>query len=302
MKFISIATRQLALVASGQSRQRETALNKDSTALRVLYELVVPRWPLIHWVAFRMVMDVQADRFGSFLDLLHGPDRDLFAWDDKDDAKICQLLLKDDARLELYSQDWEQYMVELDLQVWQQINSMTRIATRNRRGFEQCDMRIRLTAMLLKYSSTLGTFPVIAYRRDFLRPSGTFLSSARRILAPLQSISIFDDLSFAIMASVVEQHHKELSTPADFESAEFWATPHLWNWLSNRQETLCHTIWRTSPQLSVLSRVQIMELVLNTALPQVSSSPVSSGSSGLISQTLQMYACLLALQRYGCDG
>jgi hypothetical protein len=202
-----------------------------------------------------MAGNVQTHPCDSFLELIRGPDRDLFDWDDEDDFELCRVFVKDDL-LGLYTQDWNRYMVEIDPKTWVQIGNMTRTASRIRNGSEEYDMRIRLTAMLLKYSFT----PI----------------ASQKIFAPLHLNPIFDDFPFASMACVVDENYKEQTSLADLESAESWATPHLQNWLSTRQETLCHTIWRTSPHLSVLTRVQVMELVLTgTALPQVSSSSAS---------------------------
>lgn len=227
----------------------KTPLAKDLAVLRVLYELIVPPWILVHWVTYRMAGNVSADPIQTFLPPC--ADQDLITWDAGDETELYGNLVKDNARLVLYPQDWGQYMVEINLETWQYIRVMTRIANRIRHGSEKHDMRIRLIAMLLKYSST----PIVS----------------QRILVSLGSRSIFDDFPFAPMPCVVDTNYEEASTVANFEKAEFWVSLHLQNWLLARSRTLCRTIWHTSTHLSVLSRVRTMDLIVTT-LPQVSSS------------------------------
>jgi hypothetical protein len=91
----------------------EAPLRKDSPVLHALYELAVPLWPLIHWVTFRAAANDRTDLLPSFLGILRGPDKDLFAWDNEDDLGLyLEFLLP---------QDWIGYMVEIDLGTWMQI-------------------------------------------------------------------------------------------------------------------------------------------------------------------------------------
>ncbi|KAJ7845458.1 hypothetical protein B0H13DRAFT_1908297 [Mycena leptocephala] len=86
---------------------------------------------------------------------------------------------------------------------------------------------------------------------------------------------VFDDMKirlaaifpFTSIARVVDTNYEERSIVVNFESEEFWATPNLENWSSARSESLCHSIWHNSSDLSVFERVQAMHLVL-TAIPQ----------------------------------
>ncbi|KAJ6551299.1 hypothetical protein B0H19DRAFT_1157146 [Mycena capillaripes] len=236
--------------ASAYSRHSvpETPLARESAVLCVLYELTVPPWLLVHWLTFRMVGNVQTNPVQTFLVQLRGPDQDLFDWDDTDDFTLYRVLVKDDARLGLYTQDWNRYMFEINLETWLRIRIMTRTVKRKRYGSDEDDLTIRLAAILFKYSST----PI----------------ASQKILEQLDLDSIFDDFPFDSMFCVVDVNYEEASTLTNSESAEFWATPHLQNWLSARNKTLCHFIWCTSPHLSVLSRVQAMYLVL-TSSPQV---------------------------------
>ncbi|KAF7369138.1 Protein kinase domain-containing protein [Mycena venus] len=221
----------------------EIPLGKDSSVLHALYELVVPAWLLLHWVAFRTV-NHRTDLLPAFLDILHGPDRDLFTWDGVDDSELCFVLAENNRRLHLYPEDWSTYMVEIPLETWAQIRKMTWTEDRPRRGSD--DMRIRLAAVFLRYSSTPMAF--------------------RQILAPL-NIS-FDYFPFATMARVVDTNYRERPSLANFESEEFWVTQNLEDWLSARTEVLCHAVWHNSPsRSSVLERVDVMDLLLNT-LPQ----------------------------------
>ncbi|KAJ6531272.1 hypothetical protein B0H19DRAFT_474537 [Mycena capillaripes] len=236
------------LGSSTHSRQRnipEKPLCKDSVTLRVLYELIVPPWLLLHWVIFRMAGNVQANCVQTFLDILNG-EHNLFDWDDNDNSDLYRVLVRKDGSLGLYPRHWTRYMVEIDLQTWQQLSNKTRTANKNRPGYE---MRIRLTAMLLIYSSTPITF--------------------QKLLGPLASDPIFDNFPFATMARVADKHYKRRATADDFQLDDFGATPNLQNWLLAWSETLCHDIWCTSPtSFTALERVQAMHLNLTKQFPQ----------------------------------
>ncbi|KAJ7878791.1 hypothetical protein B0H14DRAFT_1629169 [Mycena olivaceomarginata] len=66
----------------------ETPLGRNSPVLRLLYELFVPSWPLFHWVVYRTRANNQAEYLTTFMDILRGPDQDLFTWDDADNSKF----------------------------------------------------------------------------------------------------------------------------------------------------------------------------------------------------------------------
>ncbi|KAF7343343.1 Protein kinase domain-containing protein [Mycena venus] len=249
-----------ANASSKKCRVTGTPLGKDSILLRMLYELIVPRWPLVHWVAFRTVTDGRPDLPQTFIDLFSGPDQDLLSWDAEDDTELYQAFAKDNVTSTSYPADWNQYMVEIDLQTWLQISDITRIAQRMRRRSD--GLKIRLMAVCLRYSST--GMPI----------------AFQNILAPL-GITL-DHFLFTSMACVVDQNYKERSTLADFESAEFWASPSLAKWLLATSEKLCRSTWDSCQRLSVSERVQAMHVVLNT-LPQ----------------NLAMYTHSLRLQQLG---
>jgi hypothetical protein len=148
----------------------------------------------------------------------------------------------------VYPQDWNQYMVEIDLETWVQITHMTWIAREDNPhpGFNN-DLMSRIAALFMRWPSS---------------PTAFF----ENIVAPLDLS--FDHFLFAFMARVVDENYKERSTPADFESEAFWTTQNLDDWLSARSEILCRAAWQTSS--SILERVQAMDLILHT-LSQVSS-------------------------------
>lgn len=258
-----------AISHSGQRGPTQKRLEKDSAALRVLYELVVSPWPLTLWVNFRTVVNNRTDVLQLFLDILRGPDEDLdlFTRDDDDDSDLYQVLVKEN-QLGLYPCEWGQYMVEIDLKTWLQISNLTWTAHRPCRGLFE-DMKIRLAAVTLRYSLTL--------------------TSSENILAPLDVY--FDHFPFTTMAYVVDKNYKERSTVVDFESEEFWASLNLENWLSARNEVLCHAVWHTSSRISVLERVQCMHLVL-TALPQVSPLLTSVHFKGLNIRINRAWLCM----------
>ncbi|KAJ7238061.1 hypothetical protein B0H12DRAFT_101006 [Mycena haematopus] len=217
------------LYAVSHSAQRETtqwqqSLQKDSAALRVLYELVVSPWPLILWVNFRTVVHDRPNHVQTFLDILRGPEVDLFARDDGDDSDLYRILVKEDGRLGLYPCEWSQFMVEIDLKTWLQISNMTWTVSRPGRGLSD-NMKIHLVAV---YSSTS--------------------ISADNILAPLDIH--FNHFPFTSIAGVRDQ---ERLTLTNIESEDFWASANLENWLSSQSESLCHAVWHTSPRMSVRS-------------------------------------------------
>ncbi|KAJ7828709.1 hypothetical protein B0H13DRAFT_2373054 [Mycena leptocephala] len=231
------------LAASAHSGEHRP-LRKDSAVLCVLYELVVPLWPLILWVAFRTMMNDQTDVLQIFLDSLNtiSLDQNLFIWDDNDDADLGLVVMKDTDLLGLYPQDWNQYMVEIDLETWVQITRMTWIAREdNPHPRFTDDLMSRITTLFIRWPSS---------------PTAFF----QNIVAPLDLS--FDQFLFAFMVHVVDENYKERSTPADFKSEEFWTTQNLEDWLSARSEILCCAAWQTSS--SILERVQAKDLILHT--------------------------------------
>jgi hypothetical protein len=115
------------------------------------------------------------------------------------------------------------------------------------------DLRIRLVAISLIFSSTMGV--------------------PHSIQVPL-NISL-DQLPFDTIAQVANKNYEQQSIPVNFESTEFWATQKLNNWLSARSENLCHSIWHTSHHMTTLGRVQSMYLVM-TVPPEVCTSLAST--------------------------
>jgi hypothetical protein len=239
-------SRLATIVPAGQNWATKIHLGRDSTALRVLFELVVPPWPLIVWVVFRTMVPDRTDPLETFLDFLRGPNRDLFAWDDVDAAVLYRALVKH-SELGLFPRDWNQYMVEIDFGTWRQITTMTRTVDRPRRQPE--NLWIRLAAVSVEFSATL--------------------SIPRNILAPFNLSP--KQFPLASITHVVHENYKTQCALGTFESKEFWAASNVRRWLSGRRQDLCHAIWLSS-HLSVLERVQFMYLVFDrTVLPKVSS-------------------------------
>ncbi|KAF7377569.1 Protein kinase domain-containing protein [Mycena sanguinolenta] len=235
----------------------ETQVGSTSLVLRLLYELVVPRWPLIHWVAFRTVVDNPVDHEAFLKVLSRGPDQDLFIWDPVDESELCRVLAKGN----MYTQDWNRYMLEIDLQNWLRIGSTTWIARRIRHRSD--DMKIRLVALLLTHASAR-----IATRNIFVQHNvnidSLFTSKPaafQNILAPL-NVSL-NNFLFISIASVMAEDYQERSTLTDLESVEFWASSNLTTWLLTQSEKLCRTIWHASPRSSLSERVQDMYLAFN---------------------------------------
>ncbi|KAJ7876999.1 hypothetical protein B0H13DRAFT_2279376 [Mycena leptocephala] len=85
----------------------------------------------------------------TFLDIVRGPDEDLFAWDDVDDTIFYQALVKE-RELGLFPQDWNQYMVQIDIRTWLQIKNTTWTVYRPHTNLKPVDSpRRRLSQILL---------------------------------------------------------------------------------------------------------------------------------------------------------
>ncbi|KAJ7040994.1 hypothetical protein C8F04DRAFT_1031883 [Mycena alexandri] len=252
--------------ARGSTRRRQVDLDRDSPNLHVLYELVVPPWPLVCWVAFRTL--VPDGTVQAFLDILRTADRDLLEWDNDDNSYIFTAL-QEAGEPWPYPQQWTRYMVEIDLQTWLQIRTMTWTADRVRSPYEGgADMGIRLIALTLKHTSTSNGFTNICLSlEDILIPLDIDLESE------------FDQLLPAVTDS------EKQSIRADFASKEFWARQNLENWLSACEKNLVQAVWNT-PNMSVLSRLRYMAFVLETGGP--------------VFENLTMYTyCLIVQQHKG---
>ncbi|KAJ7038897.1 hypothetical protein C8F04DRAFT_1087915 [Mycena alexandri] len=241
--YCNCLTQQIG-VAAAHSIATPPQLDKDSVVGRALYELVVSPWPLTFWTTFRAVVNDKTDLL-AFLDILACND-ELFAWDDDDDLNLhCVLVAGVDHRPGLYPRDWGQLMVEIDLGSWCRINEMTR--TKDQLGRGSDDWRIRLAAIILRYSGSL-TVP-------------------QNVLTPL-NISL-DEFPYTSVSRAVATTYKTQTHEADFESEQFWAGPELQHWVLKRGEDLCRGIWRRSPHLSALQQVETMHLVLTGFHPNL---------------------------------
>jgi hypothetical protein len=79
-------------------------------------------------VVFRAGANNRAECLTTFMDILRGPDQDLFTWDDADNSKFLWVLANEDQlEFTLYPQDWNEFMVEIPLKTWLQISNMTQI-------------------------------------------------------------------------------------------------------------------------------------------------------------------------------
>ncbi|KAJ7779207.1 hypothetical protein B0H16DRAFT_1405717 [Mycena metata] len=254
------------IASARASRLRHVDLDTDSQN-HVLYELVVPPWPLICWVAFRTL--VPNGTVHAFLDILRTADQDLLEWDDDDNSYIFAAL-QEVGEPWPYPQLWARYMVEIDLPTWLQIRTMTWTTDRVRSPYEGgADMGIRLIALTLKHTPTsiIGLTNICVTLEDILIPLNIDLESE------------FDQLLPAI-TDIGKQ-----SIRADFTSKEFWARQNLEIWLSACEKNLVQAVWNT-PNMSVLSRLRYMAFVLETGGP--------------VFENLTMYTyCLIIQQKKG---
>ncbi|KAJ7113534.1 hypothetical protein C8R44DRAFT_984739 [Mycena epipterygia] len=233
------------------SAKPEIPLEKNSVAFRILYGLVCSPWLLILWVAFRTIRS-EADPLPEFLEILRNDSShaELFFWDDKDHMELMQHL---DWPSAIHPDSWGQYMVEIPLKDWQLIRNLTWIPWgRSRRSDASGhdNLNIRLAALFLTYSTS-----------PFIAPDN--------VLAPL-GISL-DNSIFASMARAINRNETDHTTPANFDSPDFWASPKLESWLTDRSRSneLFHAVWQNipGPSKSVFQRVESLYHLL-TALPQ----------------------------------
>ncbi|KAJ7810948.1 hypothetical protein B0H14DRAFT_3150995 [Mycena olivaceomarginata] len=237
---------QLTATANTYPGQRggfRIPLDRNSPVLHLLYELFVPTWPLILWVVYRTGANDRAEYLTTFMDILRGPDQDLFTWDDADESKLIRVLANK-LQLTLYPQDWIEFMVEIPLETWLQIGNMTRIDGWNS---TDDDTPFRVAAVLLKYLPTPMTHEKI-----------------------LTTLGIkFEDygIPFDTMARAVDRDHQNWSAlAANFNSEEFCTSASLRDWLSACDEALCHGVWHTP--MPLLERVHLM-VQANNILPCV---------------------------------
>jgi hypothetical protein len=172
----------------------------------VLYKLVVPPWPLLLWVAYRTAANDRSERLTTFVEMIRGPgpdDQDLVTWAEEDDSRLSRILSRAEDRGGLYPRDWSEYMVEIPLETWRQINSLTWRQNRPRIGSDyDYDLKIRVTAVLLQYS-----IPI----------------TGKNILATLG----IDDTAFDTMARTIDEDYQNPLTVTNFDSEEFWASESL---------------------------------------------------------------------------
>ncbi|KAJ7883477.1 hypothetical protein B0H14DRAFT_1428654 [Mycena olivaceomarginata] len=222
----------------------ETPLGRNSPVFHVLYEFIIPAWALLLWVVYRTGANDRAEHLTTFMDILRGPDQDVFTWNDADNSKFLRVLTNKH-QLTLYPQDWIKFMEEIPLKTWLQISNMTRID--NRLGWvslDDDDTPFRVAAVLLKYPSTPMT------RERILTTLGIQLEDYR--------------IAFDTMARAVDRSHQNWSALANLNSEEFWTSASLEDWLSACDEALCHGVWHTP--MPLLERVQLM-VQANNILP-----------------------------------
>ncbi|KAJ7779228.1 hypothetical protein B0H16DRAFT_1711572 [Mycena metata] len=260
-----------SLTALGEPfKMTSVCLHADSPVLLVLYELVVPLWPLICWVAFRTIMETE--RVDAFLDILHTPDRDLLEWDDEDNSHLL-ISLRKMGQPWLYPHKWIQYMLEIDLQTWLHIRrttwtedrlspstAETRVAELARKynlalnGLENICVSPQSIIIRLKYKSDLQTWLLVRRMTRIPRPS---MAETRLIAFTRKYTSTLSDfrnihVSLGNVLSKSQSDHLipaitndgKQSTPADWESKEFWVLPELETWLARRRGITFQTIWK----------------------------------------------------------
>ncbi|KAF8124857.1 hypothetical protein K438DRAFT_1034979 [Mycena galopus ATCC 62051] len=212
---------------------------RDSAIFRVIFELVVTPWPLILWVAFRTVVKDQPDPLETFLDILRGPDHNLFTWDFADRSYLIGILPNDNP-LGVYPQDWNRYMVEIDLKTWMEISNTTETAKRLPFEPVEDDLQIRIGAASLLFSNALRV--------------------PQNIHAPL-NVAVHQ-FPFTVIAEIVNPGYQKHSASNNFECEEFWTGPNLEEWLSARGQDLCHSIWQTCSHMTTLEKLKAMHFVL----------------------------------------
>ncbi|KAF7333365.1 Protein kinase domain-containing protein [Mycena venus] len=217
----------------------ERILPRDSAPLRVLMELVVPPWPLILWVVFRTVATDRTQSVEAFLGILHGPNRDLFAWDYANQSDHLFLVLLNPSQIGLYPTHWMCYMAEIDLKTWMEIRNT--IWTNRQLCFNPGDLPIRLAAASLLFSNTM--------------------SPPQNIPAALHVA--LDQFPFTVMADIVHGKRPEFPSSRDVDSKEFWTAWNLEGWLRWKGQFLCESVWKSTSHMTTLERIQFMHLLLS---------------------------------------
>ncbi|KAJ7883463.1 hypothetical protein B0H14DRAFT_3432918 [Mycena olivaceomarginata] len=129
------------------------------------------------------------------MDMIHGPDQDLFTWDDEDDRVFLEVLTTDQHRLTWYPQDWIKFIEEIPLKNWLQINNMTRIDNRLERDSTDVDTYSRVATVMLKY------LPAPVAREKILTTLGIELEDY--------------GIAFDTMARAVDRDHQNWSALAN---------------------------------------------------------------------------------------
>ncbi|KAF7362739.1 Protein kinase domain-containing protein [Mycena venus] len=246
---------------SGEIRAREMRLERGSAALRVLLELIVPPWLLILWVIFLTAAADRTQSVVAFLEILQGPDHDLFAWDYANESDHLSLIFSNDSQIGLYPKNWMRSVVEIDFKTWTEIRNtawtkgplafymdeidlktwmeiMNTTWTKGQLPFDQDDLKIRLTAASLLLSTTT-------------RPP-------QDIIAPLHIT--LDHFPFTVMADVVDEKRLVFPSSRDIDCKEFWAASNLDGWLLWKGQLLCEIVWQSASHMTTLERIQFMHL------------------------------------------
>ncbi|KAJ7797944.1 hypothetical protein B0H14DRAFT_2908982, partial [Mycena olivaceomarginata] len=210
------------------------------------------------------------------LEVYSPDDLRLLSWIKSAIASTVLWVLTNQHRLTLYPQDWIEFMVEIPLKTWLQINNMTWID--NRLGWDSTDddTPSRVAAVLLKYLPTSTT--------------------CEKILTTL-GIELEDyGIAFDIMAHAVDRDHQNWLALANFDLEEFWTSTSLEDWLSACDEALCHGVWHTP--MPLLERVQLM-IQADNILPCHLATYTYSLMRRSPSHGFRRYEILKQLQRLG---
>ncbi|KAJ7621324.1 kinase-like domain-containing protein [Roridomyces roridus] len=209
-----------------------------------IHEIVVPPWPVILWVAFRVFGGQQPS---AFLDLLQDPDnRDIVVWEPEDALYLFRLLTSynnpSSGGWSLYSA-WRQHMLEISLPEWSSICAMTRVELRSRTGNHGMEslseLKHRLCTFILLLSPDKFVVPTDIFKPLGIQTDQEPFYLVAQIINDRGSQHL--DLMRSWMApSPSEEAPEKSQVNARFDSIDFWSVTNLEGWLSKHGHQVCY--------------------------------------------------------------
>ncbi|KAJ7267326.1 kinase-like domain-containing protein [Mycena rebaudengoi] len=232
--------------------------NDFPLARRIMDALIVSPWPLVFWIAFRLIKPALV--FQDFLITLRAKSTaEIFAWDAADESWLLERLLSPPSSASILdiplfpSDTWSQFAMELDPENWKLIHNISWTSNlRRRRLSPEYDAKLRLAAV----------FGVFAH------PSPPVWEIIREVLVPLRFSS---EMLFFSTAGRLDVKAGGLLEPSrqsvDSESSS-QSVSALRRLVKECDETLCRIASSATRNAGVLDRLESMHLVLRLNMPK----------------------------------